>query len=94
MSEAVAARTIMQSALDQWSALDELSSIAKRILPPEKAETFEAPLRKTADECLQILAAPTEQVVSERVGDGEMSPEISELIVLRSKLRKMSTKFS
>lgn len=89
MNHPVAARTAMQSALEQWSAIDKLADIAKKVLSPEEVERVEAPLRKTADECLQALSVPPSPEVHSEYGE----EDITEVVVLRSTLRRMSTKY-
>jgi len=86
MSESLATKTVMLSALDEWSTLDELSELAKRMLPPERASALGEPLRKTAQECLDLISAPPAQR-----RDQTAAAELPEVVTLQKKLRKMTS---
>lgn len=87
MNEALATKMVMLSALDEWSTLDELSDLARRVLPPEEVETVSGPLRKTAVECLEILSMPPTSPWK-----SADTVELPEVAILQSKLRQMSSK--
>lgn len=87
MNESLATKMIMLSALDEWSTLDELSELARKVLPPEEVETVSGPLRKTAGECLEILSMPAGSPWK-----SVDTAELPEVATLQSKLRKMSSR--
>lgn len=87
MNNPVASRTAMQSALDQWTALAKLTDLASRVLTPTEVERVAAPVRKGAEECLQLLE-------QERVDDFSDSEEITEVVNLKQRLTNLAKKKS
>lgn len=87
MNNPVASRTAMQSALDQWTALGKLTDLASKVLPPAEVERVAAPVRKGAQECLQML----EQQAFDEFSD---SDEITEVVNLRQRLTTLAKKKS
>ena len=82
MSTGVASKAVMQSALDQWTALDKLSDLSREFLTPEQLEVIEAPMRERAEASLRKLNGECVTL------DGP--PEITEVVSLRQKLKKIA----
>lgn len=96
MSAPDASRAVMQLALDQWDALDRLSDLAKGLLSPEDAERVDAPLRKGASECLDLIGPDRSEAAEDLSLSDEGSlvdeEEIAQVRDLRQKLKKLAAK--